>query len=498
MTGQRVDISPLQTDVALFGDRVDDAMEAPPPLVAETLSCRDLVATLARADASCAIVIDDRQAPRGIVTEQDIVRRAAYAVDGGEPCVRIMTSPVHTVACGDPLYRAVGRMLELGLRRTPVLNVEGRVCGLLDLSRALPRVCGRVLRHFRGLGGGGDDDPQAARAAREAQAPLVEELLARQADAHEIQALLTRLNDDVYIRLADRRIALLESQGHGRAPTDFCLLLMGSGGRAENYLAPDQDHGLVLADYPDADHDRIDGWFQRFSEGLIEDLELADFPRDVGHVMCSNPLWRKTLSQWRTQIRIWARTLATVSIRLGDVFYDFRPVSGNLQLGLELRASLQELAAATPSLLRAMVDEHRDHGVGLGLFGRFVTMERGSAHHGHINLKHTAILPLITAVRVLALKHRVAVTGTLARLEALRDLEVIDQARFDSLKRAHGILSALVLRHQLAQVRTGETPDYYVHPGELDRAQGRSLRHALRSVRRLREQVRTDITGQVF
>jgi CBS domain-containing protein len=496
MTGQRVNMAPLQTDPALFVSRVADAMERSPPLVAGTLSCRELAATLARADASCAIVIDDRQVPRGIVTEQDIVRRAAYALDGGEPCVRIMASPVHAVASGDPLYRAVGRMLELGLRRAPVLDAEGRVCGLLDLSRTLLRACGHVLHHLRGLGGG--DDPQSARAAREAQAPLVEELLARQADAHGIQALLTHLNDDVYIRLANRRIGLLEAQGHGRAPVDFCLLLMGSGGRAENYLAPDQDHGLVLADYPDADHERIDGWFQRFSEGLIEDLELAGFPRDVGHVMCINPLWRKTLGQWRTQIRIWARTSATVSIRLGDVFYDFRPVSGNLQLGLELRASLQDLAAATPSLLRAMVDEHRDHGVGLGLFGRFVTMERGSAHHGHINLKHTAILPLITAVRILALKHRVAVTGTLARLEALRDLRVIDPARFDSLKRAHGLLSAVVLRHQLAQAHAGEAPDYYVHPDELDREQARSLRGALRSVRRLREQVHTDITGQVF
>ena len=31
---------------------------------------------------------------------------------------------------------------------------------------------------------------------------------------------------------------------------------MGSGGRGESYLFPDQDNGFILADYPDAEHTR--------------------------------------------------------------------------------------------------------------------------------------------------------------------------------------------------------------------------------------------------
>ena len=44
--------------------------------------------------------------------------------------------------------------------------------------------------------------------------------------------------------------------------------------------------------------------------------------------MAINPLWRKTLAQWRAQTEMWARRRSAAAIRLADIFFDFAPVAG--------------------------------------------------------------------------------------------------------------------------------------------------------------------------
>lgn len=486
----------LTPDTAIFGRRVADVMNPPPPCVAASTTCQALIAQLKQSCASCAVVVTSARTPRGIVTEQDIVHRAAFRLSQESTCESIMTTPVHTVQAGDYLYRAVGRMLRLELRHMPVVDERNRICGLLDLHQALIGAAGSTMEYVRRFSQG--DEPTGIREIRSAQIDLIGDLLDKGMNAIRIQRLLTHINNDMYVRLVRRRTSLMADQGHGEAPVGFCLLAMGSSSRGENFLHPDQDHGLILEDYPDGEHDRVDAWFRHFAEGLVEDLEAAGFPRDSGHVMCINPLWRKTLSQWEQQTHAWATRPTPISVRLGDILFDARPLAGNLALGEALRLHLIRLSTSAPAFLQAMVREHEGAGVGLGWFDRFVTMGRLSEHRGHINLKHTGTFPLVTAVRQLALLHGIPATGTLERLHALHQDRVISPAGLDSLTLACSVLAELILRHQLRQVREGRTPDYYVHPGELSRYQRRQLKQAMKSIRRLREQARTDISGQIF
>jgi hypothetical protein len=53
---------------------------------------------------------------------------------------------------------------------------------------------------------------------------------------------------------------------------------MGSGGRGESLLFPDQDHGFVLADYPDEQHGEIDPWFIELAERFTATLDRLHFP----------------------------------------------------------------------------------------------------------------------------------------------------------------------------------------------------------------------------
>jgi signal-transduction protein with cAMP-binding, CBS, and nucleotidyltransferase domain len=486
----------LRPRTAIFGKQVADAMQRPPPLVPPDLTCATLLDKIRAARATGAVVVDANLRPLGIVTEQDIVRRMTFRVAPESPVSAVMTHPVHTIEASDYLYQAIGRMLRLNVRHLPVTGEGGEIRGMLALKDSLADAAGRTLDHIRQLTW--DNGLETIGQVRSAQARLAEELLDEELGVVAVQRLITHINNDVYARLARRRLKRMADAGLGDPPVECCLLVMGSGGRGENFLRPDQDHGLILGNYPDADHDRIDGWFREFSEGLIQDLEAVGFPRDSGSVMSLNPMWRKTLSQWKMQVNLWASRGGAMNIRLADIFFDFQPVFGNFAYARALREHIDALVLRSPMLLKVMVHEHEEQGVALGMFGGFITMGRDSEFRGHINLKHTGTLPLVSAIRLLALKHGISATGTLERMEALQAKGLLDNTEFESLQRAADFLSGLILRHQLDRWRHDENPDYYLHPASLSRPQRARLKRALRTIRGLRDRVRTEITGQVF
>ena len=67
-------------------------------------------------------------------------------------------------------------------------------------------------------------------------------------------------------------------EGLGEPPVPFSTVIMGSGGRDENFLYPDQDNGLILQDYEDEQHSVVDPFFVEFSERMTKMLNNVGFP----------------------------------------------------------------------------------------------------------------------------------------------------------------------------------------------------------------------------
>ena len=136
----------------------------------------------------------------------------------------------------------------------------------------------------------------------------------------------------------------MKDEGWGEPPVPFAVILMGSGGRGENFLFPDQDNGFILDDYPDAEHSRIDGYFIELAERMTRDLDVVGFPLCRGYVMANNPLWRKSRSQWRDQLVLWGRRRSAIAIQLSDIFFDFLGIYGRIDFARELRRHASLLA----------------------------------------------------------------------------------------------------------------------------------------------------------
>ncbi len=461
-----------------------------PLVVAAAETCHEVIARLRDVDASVVIVEDPAGRAVGIVTEQDVARRIACADQDDAPIASVMSSPVSTISENDYLYRAIARMRRRGLRHMPVADDQDNIVGVLELHRVMAVAAERMLGHIDRLSH--DDDLQGMQATKEAQTQVALELMDDALPGPEIQMLLSRMNNDLYRGVVRLCLRDMEASGLGGPPADFDVVVMGSGGRGESFLRPDQDNGFVIRDYPVAEHKRIDGWFIELAVRMTDALAEVGFEYCNGHVMATNPLWRKTLSEWREQTRIWMGRSQGLGLRYCDIFFDFDCVFGSGDLASELRGHVSKLAPH-PFFLRELFKVDEEHGVALGLFDRLKRDPLPGPNQGKLNLKLTGTLPLVGAVRVLALRERIRETGTLDRMARLHGSGVLDDDEHDYLAGAYRHISRLLLRQQLESFRAGETPGNHVPLEALSERERDMLVDAFKAIRGFRSRVRHEL-----
>jgi CBS domain-containing protein len=273
---------------------------------------------------------------------------------------------------------------------------------------------------------------------------------------------------------------------------------MGSGGRGESFLFPDQDNGFILADYPDEEHGRIDPFFIELAARMTTQMDQLGFPLCRGGVMAINPVWRKTASQWRHQVTRWIRGRNEIAMRLCDVLFDFQSVYGEAALAEGLRGIILDEIRANPGFLRRMFGVQADHRAGLGWFNRLLRERDDPAHRGKVNLKYAGTLPLAEAVRLLALREGIAATGTLARIDALAAAGHLGRDEQDHLRGAFDHITGLQLRQQIADYQAGRPVSNHVDPAALTEREVGLLKDAFRAINDFRTRVQSELTGEIL
>ncbi|MBS7791469.1 CBS domain-containing protein [Roseococcus sp. SDR] len=465
---------------------VAEAMAPPPPAFPAETPLGAVLDGLRAARDSAALALDEAGRPIGILTEQDIARRVAFRLPEGAPLSAAMSAPLITCAPDAGLWRAVALLRAHRLRHLPVVDGTGRCIGMLHRAAVLAAVSGRMLHHLDALAG---DDA----AVKAAQAGLATALLDEGIPAPALVRLVSGINLELHRRVLDRALA-----DGPPPPLGFTLLVMGSAGRGESLLRPDQDNGLILEPYPDAAHAEVDAWFRPMTERFNAGLEAAGFPLCPGGIMARNPLWRKTRAQWEAQFALWARRRSGAALLFADIAFDFRgiartgPVAGDP--AAELRAAIAPILAANPALLGALAAQDQRLRVGLTLWGGFSDDEPGPG--ARTDLKLHGLMPLVAATRLLALQHGVAETGTPERLEALSARGVIREG--EALGTAFALLLEALLRQQLADHAAGLPPGNLVDTAALPKADRAALREALRAIRRFAKASFAGFTGELW
>lgn len=479
-----------------FSELVKDHMDRSPPVLASTTSCAEVVRVMREYVSEVVLIIDRDQRLKGIVTEQDIVRQLAYLLPGKTPVIQVMSEPVYTVQSYDYLFHAIATMRRRGLRHMPAVDQQGHVVGLVPLHKALAAAANPLMEQIDELTH--EETLAGLQHVKRAQVEVAETLFEERVPVPEIQALLTQVNNDIYRRILELYLKEMEEGGWGQPPCVFCTIVMGSGGRRESFLFPDQDNGFILQEYPSDQHTSVDAFFIELASRMSHALDKVGIRYCSGHVMATNPLWRKTLSQWQQQIAHWLTQPHSNILRLTDIFFDFKPVYGALELASILREELTRRVKGQFGYLRQMQQVQDKHGVALGLFGRLVPDSTPGPNKGKLNLKYHGLLPLVEAIRLLALREGVSETSTLDRILALYDLGVLSHDEQDYLTGAFQLITRLVLRQQLADFKNNLAVSAYVAPQALSKREEDMLKDSFHAINALKQRVRTEFTGNIF
>ena len=486
----------MKSQTRIFSCLVDDFLKPDSLIFPASENLRLVISQMVAKNATCVLVVDEENALSGIFTEKDVTRRVALRCDGSETIEQVMTPRVYSAKQGDYLYHTIARMRRLGHRHMPVVDEASHPLGLLDLQDAMAVAAAHVVEHIDAL----TQVPElyGLQEVKAVQAVVAQELLEDTLPAPEIQALLTHVNNDIYRRVAEKVTGTIEEEGGGAPPVRFAVIVMGSSGRGENFINPDQDNGIILEDYPVERHNEINDYFIRFSELLTHNLETIGFPLCDGNVMATNPLWRKSISEWKHQTLRWFQKRSTFQVQLSDVFFDFDTACGDLSLGRELRNHITRFVQKEPSVLQAMFQTEADRHVALGLFGRLRTERAREGISPGVNLKHGGILPLVGAVRLLALKEGLEATSTYQRIGLLHEAGVFNDDEVDEYTAALEHLTFMLLRQQLRDFRRLRKATRHVRKSAMSRREKQVLKMSLKAIRSLKERVRAEFTGEIL
>ena len=467
-------------------------MSTPLSTCSSDSSIREVLETMLRDNVGSLVVVDADDRLRGMVTFRTLAKRLAQpGVDAAlEPAANAL-QPATTVAGDTPLWQAQDVQERERCKYLVVMD-DGRPAGMLSQTDIVQE----LTAHQGGV------YPTIGRA--ESYEELAEHFLgidniaARALETNRRARVAVRILSETHLAIQRRCVELtlaeLDAEGHGSPPIAYALIIMGSGGRREMMLDPDQDNGFILADHAGAGAKEIDAWFEHFGDRLNVNLDRVGYILCPGDIMARNPMYRKSLSAWKAQITRMTRRPNEKAARWSNIVFDFNAQYGDEALARELRAHLNEQLKGNAGLLKFMMEDDAQGRAPINWFNQLVTTDRPDGMEV-VDVKRNGMRIVANDARILALKSGIGVCNTTDRLDALVRKGVLSDDFGATVSAAYDELLDILLMHQLEQRRSGTPLDKEVAPQDLTAPAREALRVSMRAVKRFQERLKDEFGG---
>jgi CBS domain-containing protein len=264
-----------------------------------------------------------------------------------------------------------------------------------------------------------------------------------------------------------------------------CLIVMGSEGRGEQTIRTDQDNGLILAEPVD------ERALNRFREQFSGALDEFGFPPCPGHVMVNNPLWSRTLDEYKADFRAWTSAPDEQAAMNVAIFFDAEAVAGDPALLARAKKDLVERVDNERVFLGRFAKAIEAFETPIGLFNTLKTAEgEGDA----LDLKKGGIFPIVHGVRSLAIEQGLEETNTFQRLAKLAELGLLKEEFARDLARALDYLMTIRLDAQIDAAKSASL----LKPATLTSMDRDLLRDSFQVVKQLRDLVRRRFNLNMF
>ncbi|MFT3875155.1 MAG: putative nucleotidyltransferase substrate binding domain-containing protein [Propioniciclava sp.] len=472
---------------AILRTRVRDIIRKKPITIAPDATIQQAAQYMTVKGVS-ALLITENDAMIGIVTDRDLRSKVtATGFPTTRPVSTIMTRNPTSVHPDTLAFEVLVAMTQNRWHHLPVLE-DGRLLGmitsgdLMRLEQANPSyLVGRIARQ---------DTLEGLIEASGQISTVVTQAVIQDATADDISRVITAITDAITRKL----IELAEAE-IGRPPAQYCWVALGSQGRFEAGLQSDQDNAIIIAD--DATDEQLE-WFGRLAERVVDGLEACGYERCPGDMMASNPQWRVRRTQWWQYFTTWMNAPEPDALLNAQTFFDMRPVHGNRALFDSLHSAILSRTPGSTRFLAYLAKQAQRFEPPLGFFRDFVLEDSGE-HANMLDLKAGGIVPIVQMARLFALSKGEGPFSTQERLKIAGEVKALSAENAADLSDAFEFINHVRIRHQVRQLKQGETPDNYVPPAVLSSFERRHLKDAFTIIRTMQKALayvhRTDVTS---
>lgn len=445
-----------------------------PAHIAPSATVRETATLMGELNVSSLLIVDggtlDGQL-QGIITDRDMRKVVADAVDIHQPVSSIMTTSVRTATSDQLVIEAMLTMAELNIHHIPI--VDGDTTTGIITSADIMRLLQANPLYFSGDLGRKNTPEEMGEVYRDAQHVAVR-FVERGAAADEITSLLTVVADSMA-----RRLLTLAEERLGPPPVPYAFVVLGSQGRREMGLASDQDNALVLSDEYHAT--RHGDYFAALSDYVCQGLATAGQVLCPGEMMASNPQWRMTESQWSSTFHQWITAPEPDALLYAQTFFDMRPIHGEFSLAERVHAQAVSSAQNAPRMHAHLAALAARREPPLGFFKGLV-VDRAGQYRNTLDVKKGGTAAIVQMARLFAIAGGRDVLGSRQRIEFAAGGPVSQRSAADLIA-AFDFLNSVTLKHQANQVREGKETDYHIAPHALTKMEREHLRDAFQIIK---------------
>jgi len=381
------------------------------------------------------IIVKTNDNQYGIITDSILKTKVLLASrDLTIPVKDIAVFPLLTININDYLFEALTILIKKNIKRIGVVNNNNEMVGILEQID--------VLSHFANHTYVVDSKIKKAKNIEDLEIAsknllnIIKTLHSKGVKVNHISNLIGQLNTKVYQKL----YSLVLPQ---ELQNSACLIVMGSEGRNEQIIKTDQDNALVIKDGIDVEQ------YRPYMNELINHLIDFGYPSCEGNIMVSNPFWCKTVSDYKNETARWIEAPAMQNYMDLAIFFDSFAVAGNKELLINLKDDL--------------FNKLHDKYVFMAYFAKatltfdtpnIVTNIMSKTHF--IDIKKTAVFPIVQGIRSLALREKIRETTTIKRITILVDKKILEKEKSAELLEAFEVVNTLRLKTQLEYIHDGK------------------------------------------
>ncbi|MEJ2524766.1 MAG: DUF294 nucleotidyltransferase-like domain-containing protein [Desulfuromonadales bacterium] len=487
----------MQMEAYPFKKRLSEIMTSPVVTCTADTPVKAVARRLTEHGISFLVVVTDDNEPIGLITGSDLVARvlAPDNVDLAAMTARdVMRGDPPTMSPDTYMYEAMAFMSRHALNHLPIVD-RNQLVGVVtprDLMRYRSQKALLLLGNIReektlpGLAAIHGEIVKVARA-----------LMSETRSTPEVMEILSHIHHAIMRRTYSLCMEEMLAAGHRMPKIRHCFLVMGSGGRREMLLHPDQDNGFIFEDFPDERQAEVDAFFIPFAEKLNASLDQVGYPLCQGGVMARNPEWRGRLVDWQERLNEWLLDPEPTHVRYSSIFFDFFPLIGDLELAHDLREMVAAGIETHQGFLYHMMTLDLRYKVPLGLLGRFM-VEKDGDNAGMLSVKYGGGVYIVDCVRMFALERGIQAISTMERLQHLVSQNVFAAETAEHSRAAFEALAFFRLRHEINLVESGQLPCHFLDPHELGKTEQDLLRESFQAVAKLQDATKRHFSRTPF